>query len=353
MIIEIPEPGDYETASLNLLNLGWDLAAGSMLAWAESDVIHPTDTDERRISMGDGREIVIGGKDDTYSPEERSKAEFDFWARSQPALGNALAMVQQAVELALKGRVARVSPFLLIIRDPRDYPKGSTTKDISFSAFRTIDAADLLRVHDTVCPKRLGADFAQFWDGLRRERNLFIHSGSVGSVVKPTKVMAYILYVNEHLFAGKRWFERRLYYLNNDELQAAYLLEPAERYTSALQEFQAALNHLPPKFSRHLFGYDHRSRRYMCIHCYDEMNRNYNDDMELCDNAQLRPKSAKSTTLHCVLCERDTEVMRQKCVECGATVLCAQEDSEHYGECMSCHQLGIQKQDEDKAAAAN
>jgi hypothetical protein len=43
--------------------------------------------------------------------------------------------------------------------------------------------------------------------------------------------------------------------------------------------------------------------------------------------------------------------MRQKCVGCGATVICAEEDSEHFGECMSCHQQGIMEpEDGDKQA---
>jgi hypothetical protein len=184
VIIEIPEPRDYESASLNLLNLAWELAAGSMRAWQESTVIH-AEPDTPAYCFTDNQGIVHNipsSTDDAYSPEERTNAEKNFWTRSQPALGNALSMVQQAVELALKGRVAKVSPFLLIVRDPRDYPKGSATNDIPFSAFRTIDAADLLRVHDMVCPDRLGQEFGVFWNDLRRERNLFIHSGTVGSI---------------------------------------------------------------------------------------------------------------------------------------------------------------------------
>ena len=341
MIVEIPEPGDYETACLSMLKRAWD----------GSDVIHPNDTDEQRIQMDDGREIVLGGKDDTYTDEERAKADAEFWAKSQPALGNALAMVQQAVELALKARVARVSPFLLIARDPRDYPKGSSTADIPFSAFRTIDAADLLRVHDTVCEKRLGPDFGVFWESLRRDRNRFIHSGSVGSVVTPTRIMECILTVNEKLFPENTWLARRIEYLENDELQAAYSLESEARYFRVLEEFDFAIRHMEPKQARHFFGYDARSTLYRCIHCYDDMHHDYQDTDELADLAQLIPKGPKSTTLRCVLCKRETKVMRQKCIGCSCTVLCAEEDSEHYGECMSGHHPGIMETDEDDAEA--
>jgi hypothetical protein len=102
LIIEIPEAQDYATASLNLLNMAWDLAFGSMRAWQESTVIHPLpDTPKYKLIDDQDIEQTTGGPDESYTLEERKKAESDFWLRSQPALGNALAMVQQAVELAL------------------------------------------------------------------------------------------------------------------------------------------------------------------------------------------------------------------------------------------------------------
>jgi hypothetical protein len=37
----------------------------------------------------------------------------EYWRASQPALANAITLLQQSHEFALKGRIAAVSPFLL------------------------------------------------------------------------------------------------------------------------------------------------------------------------------------------------------------------------------------------------
>lgn len=76
----------------------------------------------------------------------------------------------------MKSRIAEVSPYLLIGRDPKDWPKGVGVRAVPFSEFRTIDAADLLKVHNTFCQPSLDEGFRVFWEGVRRERNRITHS---------------------------------------------------------------------------------------------------------------------------------------------------------------------------------
>jgi hypothetical protein len=163
VIIEIPSADDFKQASLNLLSLAWQMALESLDSYEQSEIIHPQDTPVHTFQTDDGQVHTFGGPDTRYTPEQRAAAEQLFWRRSQPMLGNALSLIQQAVEMGLKGRIAAVSPFLLIARDARDYPGNSTTRDVPFSEFRSLDAADLLRVHNTVCPARLDGEFAVFW----------------------------------------------------------------------------------------------------------------------------------------------------------------------------------------------
>lgn len=72
-----------------------------------------------------------------------------------PSLSSSLSLVQQAIEFFLKGAIVDTSPYLLIVDEPRNWPAGCSMQDIPFANFRTLDAQDLPRVHDTVAPMPL------------------------------------------------------------------------------------------------------------------------------------------------------------------------------------------------------
>lgn len=126
MITEIPSPSDFQAAGLNQLYLAWQIAMHA---------VEDFDFFEDNLDLGDG--------------EAQQAASSEYWAKSQPALANAFGLIQQAMEMALKGRIALISPFLLIPRDPRDWPKGVENHGVPFSEFRMLDAADLFKVHNT------------------------------------------------------------------------------------------------------------------------------------------------------------------------------------------------------------
>src|SRR5262245_27632570 len=128
MITDIPTAEELARSSLDLLNMAWTSVCAVLSTLEESGV---------KEWDHDGR------------------ARREYHAASQPSLGNALAVVQQAQELGMKSRIAAVSPFLLISGEPRGWPKGSHRHDTSFAEFRTVDAADLIRMHDTVCSTRI------------------------------------------------------------------------------------------------------------------------------------------------------------------------------------------------------
>src|SRR5581483_8957747 len=152
MITEIPTSSEFQSAGLNHLYLAWRIAMQAVQDYEELE--------------------------DMLDDDDREAASTGYWKKSQPALANAFGLIQQAMEMALKGRIAGISPFLLISRDPKDWPKGVETGAVPFSEFRTIDAADLMKVHNAVSREQLGEDFRMFWDNVRRDRNKILHSVS-------------------------------------------------------------------------------------------------------------------------------------------------------------------------------
>lgn len=326
MIIETPTAKDFKQASLNLLNLAWRMA----VEWLES---YEELLEDFHLPVGEDRQMARS------TPEQQAEAEQRLWRRAQPALGNALSLIQQAVEMGLKGRIAAVSPFLLIARDARDHPSGSTTKDVPFFAFRTLDAADLLRVHNAVCPERLDDQFATFWDELRRKRNMIIHSVvPAAEAIRPEGLLEAVLYINRTLHPGKHWFDRYREYEEADEVQALSKLQEREVYAYQVQDFSIVLNHLPPRVLRDYFGYDNRGRAYHCPHCHIAGDDHWMIERELGQTAFLKPNKRDATMLHCAVCQRFATVERRRCLdgECKSTVIAA--DTEWRGVCLLCRQ---------------
>jgi hypothetical protein len=342
VIIEIPSSEDFRRSSLALLNLAWTSASASLAAYRESEVIHPVEYEDDDPSAAYAT---------SYTPEERREAERRYWMQSQHSLGNALSLVQQSVEMALRGRIAAVSPYLLIVRDPRDLPKGSTQRDVPFSAFRSIDASDLVKVHNSFCSPdtRLDAAFEQFWEALRRERNIFIHSvrpaNAAQELLRAEFLVEQILLAARWLHPEKSWFQHRLDHSTDDEDAIAHQIPEDATYTFIMQDFVRIIDDLSPKAQRDYFSLDKKRRRYACLACLNRCDRNYLDGNEwestLC--AQLYPNKGRSSdakAVKCALCGTITPVVRQACNtgECRGNVVARHYDPYHPGQlvCLSC-----------------
>ncbi|MBB4098000.1 hypothetical protein [Sphingomonas kyeonggiensis] len=315
MITDMPTADAFSTAGMNQLYLAWQIAM---------QVVH----DHEQIT--DYSEV---------DGEEAEAAAAEYWRKSQPALANAFGLTQQAMEMALKGRIVAVSPYLLISRDPKDWPKGIDTQPVPFSEFRTLDAADLIKVHNSVLAPPFDQAFRDFWDGARRDRNTIMHSVALKSF-DPATLVRTILTAAETLFADMRW-PQRLLEMELDGASAAYGLDESSQ-NAVMRQIDTAIRHLEPAESRRFFRFDTKRRAYVCPVCYYRANRDWQDNWPAL--AQFPEKTPGSTSLHCVVCEETTEVERTSCTNgvCPADVL-------HDGMCLTC----MASQDDPRLLAAD
>lgn len=300
MIIDIPTPDEFRVASLSQLHLAWQIITSALKEYDEA--LHFKLEDE--------------------TPEEAAE---EYWRRSQPALANAFTLIQLGMELALKGRIATVSPFLLT-GDPRDWRGSGDHEDVSFSSFRTLDAADLVRVHNFVITPRLDDQFKTFWELVRRDRNKIMHTSS-SSTFTPAVVVRTILQAIHCLHPQTRWTNHLLNAEAGGKF-AALGVVGGEHY-SVMQQIDYSLRHLEPAEALTYFGFDTRSRAYLCPHCYSVAQDGWQDEWPKL--AQLRPRAPGSTSLYCLLCEQTTAVDRLACedVDCPADVVAE-------GMCLTC-----------------
>lgn len=300
MITEIPTAPEFQTAGLNQLYLAWQIA---MQAVQDYEAL-----------------------DDRVDEADKESGSTEYWAKSQPALANAFGLIQQAMEMALKGRIASISPFLLISRDPKDWPKGVDTGAVPFSEFRTLDAADLVTVHNTFSSVPLSEQFRTFWDGVRRDRNKIMHSVSPKSF-DPATLVRTIMTAAQALFADVRW-PKRLLDMEAEGKYAAYGLDDGTRNV-VMRQIDIAVRHLTPAENKLFLSYDVRRRSYICPNCYSEANQDWQDSWPAL--AQFPSKSRGQRVLHCVVCDEAVEVERIACTnpDCRGDVI-------YNGMCLTC-----------------
>ncbi|MDH4318297.1 MAG: hypothetical protein OEV64_07890 [Desulfobulbaceae bacterium] len=298
-MIDIPIADDFFTSGKELLDFSWGVVAKLLI-----------DIDEAEYFGID--------------PEEISDS---YWAAAKRRLTTALSITQQGVEFVLKGRIAQISPYLLIADPPSKWPSPYSGKNISFSDFRTIDAQDLIRVIDTFSEIPMSKKFADQFHQLRDKRNKIMHSVDKQLTVNVTEVIDSILFMHKALFPNERWPSVRHSFLEeapNTELGAN------EFSTNRVcWEISLVINLLNPSKVKEYFGVDKKQRRYICPECISRANTDGGFEFKL---AVLKPNKPTSKRLYCPVCNRTHTVTRENCeiAACKGNVI-----SEEWG-CLSC-----------------
>lgn len=301
MINDVPTPKDFFDSGIELFDFAWDTVATLITNLSQA------------IGMG---------------VEEEEVTE-EYWAASKRRLTTALAMTQQGVEFILKGKIAEVSPFLLLAEGPSRWPSPYDGHAITFSEFKTVDAQDLIRLHDTVRDPPLQRDFVERFNALRLKRNTIAHSIDKKLQIHTTEVIEAILFMYKALFPSENWAKTRTTFIQRDP--DATLSGGEYSINQACREMGTVFELLPPAAVEKFFGIPRKQRRYLCPVCFYEASGNDEREYKL---AVLRPKSATATSLFCPICDSEHKVLRKDCTNtvCKGNVLSDDGDFT----CLSC-----------------
>ncbi len=276
MITDIPTAQDFSDAGVNLLHLAWDIAL-DLVRWSD--------------------EKYTGAALDEDMLEE-------YWRKSQTALGNAFSLIQQAMELGIKGRIAAVSPFILISSEH------SKWSDAPFSDFRTVDATDLVRVHNAVSAVGLDEAFRAFFDDVRRKRNKLMHSVPKDTFDAGTLIVS-VLTAADALYGDTPW--PQLCIRQEAESRISILDGGEGERNRVMNDFELALKYLKPAEAKRFLCFDKKRRAFICPTCFAAGESDYRDQFPLL--AQLRSKTPAETMLDCIVCGSASVVTR---ADCGA-----------------------------------
>lgn len=299
-MIDIPTANDFFKSGEELLDFSWDVIAKLL-----------TDIDEAEYYGVDPEEISDG-----------------YWTAAKRRLTTALSITQQGVEFVLKGKIAEISPFLLIADPPSKWPSPYDGSNISFSDFRTIDAQDLIRVIDTFSENPMPSKFVEQFNQLREKRNRIMHSVDKQLTVNVTEVIDSLLFMHKTLFPKENWPSLRLSFLEGapDSELGAY-----EYSTNRVcWEISLVLKLLNPSKVKEYFGIDKKQRKYFCPKCISEANKDVDFEYKL---AVLKPKGPTSNKLYCPVCNITYLVFREPCAnkDCPGNVISEE------GDCLTCY----------------
>ena len=261
--------------------------------------------------------------------------ETEYWKSEQTSLGTAIILVHQGTEFLLKARITATSPYLLIASSPRDWPRASDKKDIPFSDFRTIQAQELVKVHDTVYPDKLPGDFKQIFDDLRAIRNKLMHTVDKDVATSAKEVLQYILHVSNYLLGQQIWIRTREIHLFNTPHGRLFESDFGSGYATLRlsNEIQKAIKILDHKTVLNHFGLRKRQMSYYCPFCIWSV-RNSMEAENFPKLAYLSPNTKTSTQITCLVCQEKESVIRKACsdLECTGNVIFQDENR-----CLSCY----------------
>lgn len=309
MITDIPTPDDFCQTGVDYLNLAWDAVA------------------DLAFHFEDAKEAFWDEADDIDVTEVSN----EYWSAAQRPIATAVSLAHQGGEFLLKSIISRTSPFLLISGSPSSWPADVTLNDTPFAAFRTIDAQDLVRVHDSVSASQLSSDFVERFDQLRQKRNSIMHTVDRRLRITVLDVFRDILEISHHLICANTWCARRRSYLDSCALSVAYSTEHVE--VRMARDFLRLANALTPSEVRKYFDFDKKQRRYFCWDCQLECQDHYFD----AKSAVFRPNTPESTEVHCFICGNSRTVNRKDCPQaaCKGNVIEPEE-----GTCLTCFESG-------------
>jgi len=301
MIKDIPNSEEFDSAAKAQFDFAWDVVISFLL------------------TLEDARSY-------TDVEEEDEKV---FWETAQQRILTSLIIAQQGVELAIKGKLVAVSPYLLISGSHSDWPKDTDGTGVSYSEFRAIDAQDLIKVHDTVHETKFDSKFSELFENLRKLRNKAMHTVDKGVNVSAQDVIVILLEVHTYLYSNDNWIATRRDFLNNTA--AAHLFFNTDHVEGLIaKEFLTVFNFLKPAETKRFFKIDRKQRLYLCPECkseseqYDPIEPRY---------AVLRPNEPESEHLYCFVCDSLQPIEREDCSQgdCQGNVI-----SIEYGNCCTC-----------------
>ena len=272
MITGVPSYEDLESTAKNWLLFAWREAISAYQEISSySKMLEPDYNNENKEDL----DYHINDVVQSYNLE----------------LNNSISLLQQSLDLFLKARIAKISPFLLIVGDVSTWPNTDKNGNVDFSEFKTVDATNLCRAIKIVSSDKLHIDFPQLYASVRKKRNKIIHLIPDKHAPEAKDVMLLIMKSQSQLFPDQRWQEFRADKQGLNETD-----HEEETHDVIMRELSNIIDALDSKDLKHFMGIHKRKKFLDCPSCMSLKSKWYD---ETYDFAQLQ----KDGSIYCFACQ--------------------------------------------------
>jgi len=305
MIENVPTSDDLNRAALRLYFTAWT----SLITIAtDFDQVYPDD-------------------------EDWTEEKAEYLRGCQSDMQSYCTLIQQSNELALKARVAEVSPYLLLFRNDRKL--SIKPEKLDFSDLRTLEATDLPGAVNSFCTSPLSDEFITDYNDVRKLRNKIVHLGSVDREFDPNVLLKIMVRQFIELWPGRGWLAERYKFAQSSRYAAFHDGKYSSAEGDVYHQLNDTIEHFTKSEFKRLFGADKSARRYLCPTCYHSSEAaNAGMDTSECLTAFLVPDK---NNVRCAMCENTFPVLREKCGsgDCKGNVL-ADGAEDIKGMCLTC-----------------
>ncbi|MEQ9927016.1 hypothetical protein PJ912_14405 [Pectobacterium colocasium] len=309
MITDIPTKDDFYAMADHIVNEAWEKVAG--MAYEHRDI---------------GVSNRFFSESEYFTEKNFIDIDDNYWKFERPKLITALTLILQSVEFRIKGLIVDISPYLLITNATRNPPKADDQGNISFSEFHTLDAQDLIKVHDTFSGNKLSNEFTDWFRTMRMLRNRFMHTVDKSTDITPELIFTSVAFAHKHLNKeSPHWIWHRYQYrTEHSSTGIDYESRYGEGFSSAVwemlpthYEFASAIFSCSKESARKYFGYiknepgdANPKESFYCQKCLSVMEKKEYFDSKNIDSALKTVQyNRKSNSYICAFCcdEKNTK----------------------------------------------
>lgn len=293
MIINVPSADELTSVSLRLYFKAWAEVTSILEDWS------------RHFDMRRSRSFG-GGRPEKFEPDDDWRAYLE---NAQNDLQGIYTLVQQSQEIGIKARICEVSPYLLL-KGLQAKPVAEGSVDYDFTDFQTIDAAELVRVHNMVCDHRISPVFRELVEDIRRNRNKIHHLGILNRSLDPHAVIDVLQLQYSELYPRRRWMADRIKF-GSVHRWSDWMESDFNATTGAMLELHDLEPMLTPNQFKRLTGHGPSKRRYICHYCVREANFQETSVAPSLAPTAFRLKGEMK--IRCVLCDETEELIAERC----------------------------------------
>lgn len=323
MIINVPTAEELRTISLRLYFKAWVETAEIVIEWYE----HSGLLELPKWLPDEGRYV------DDPKPD-MDGAWGAYLQAAQSDLQSIYTLTQQSQEIGIKALICEVSPYLLLKgKEAKAAIPGNSAFD--FTDFPTIDAADLIKVHNIFCNRVITPEFQAQVDDIRRSRNKIYHLGIYRREIDPGAMIDVLLSQYRELYPGRRWLADRNHYATLHRWSFAdFDSGEWSPKTEVFNELWHLIPVLPEVQFRTVMQHDLNQERLICHSCAAEANLGEREPYP--HDVPTAYRIGDTLQLHCAMCDRIYNMRTEACTHegCQSELTSAELGSD--GRCVIC-----------------